>query len=122
MCKCDVVQTLANILNLSIYISTFIAPLQGNYSEALPVQARPKRRGVYKKNWKERSRGSAAENKGRGKTISNRGTHNRESPFLSGGIASTWHHKVSLGCRAERSAIPWGSKFTSIKYYYNNLI
>src|SRR6218665_626548 len=29
---------------LSIYISTYIAPLQGNYSEALPAQARPKRR------------------------------------------------------------------------------
>ena len=28
----------------SIYISTYIAPLQGNYSEALPAQARPKRR------------------------------------------------------------------------------
>ena len=29
---------------LSIYISTYIAPLQGNYSEALPAQARPNRR------------------------------------------------------------------------------
>jgi len=29
---------------LSIYISTYIAPLQGNYSGALPAQARPKRR------------------------------------------------------------------------------
>jgi len=29
---------------LSTYISTFIAPLQGNYSEALLAQARPKRR------------------------------------------------------------------------------
>src|SRR6218665_2235142 len=29
---------------LSIYISIYIAPLQGNYSEALPAQARPKRR------------------------------------------------------------------------------
>src|SRR6218665_1720943 len=29
---------------ISIYISTYIAPLQGNYSEALPAQARPKRR------------------------------------------------------------------------------
>src|SRR6218665_373417 len=29
---------------LSIYISTYIAPLQGNYSVALPAQARPKRR------------------------------------------------------------------------------
>src|SRR6218665_3604122 len=32
------------ILYLSIYIVTYIAPLQGNYSEALPAQARPKRR------------------------------------------------------------------------------
>jgi len=31
-------------LFLSIYISTYIAPLQGNYSQALPAQARPKRR------------------------------------------------------------------------------
>jgi len=31
-------------IHLSIYISTYIAPLQGNYSEALPAQARPKRR------------------------------------------------------------------------------
>jgi len=29
---------------LSIYISIYIAPLQGNYSEALPAQARPNRR------------------------------------------------------------------------------
>src|SRR6218665_1883221 len=29
---------------LSIYIVTNIAPLQGNYSEALPAQARPRRR------------------------------------------------------------------------------
>ena len=28
---------------LSIYISTYIAPLQGNYSEALPAQAWPKK-------------------------------------------------------------------------------
>src|SRR6218665_176496 len=42
---------------LSIYISTYIAPLQGNYSEALPAQARPNRR-VYKKDWK----GHAGEN------------------------------------------------------------
>src|SRR6218665_2439201 len=40
----------------------------------------------------------------RGKIIRNRGTHNRESPFLSGGSASTWHEKVPLGGRAERSA------------------
>ena len=40
----------------------------------------------------------------RGKTIPNRGTHNRESPFLSGGSASTWHQKVPLGGWAERSA------------------
>ena len=36
------IQTL--FIYLSIYISTYIAPLQGNYSEALPAQARPKRR------------------------------------------------------------------------------
>src|SRR6218665_2902712 len=34
------------ILHLSLYISTYIAPLQGNYSKALPAQARPKRRGL----------------------------------------------------------------------------
>src|SRR6218665_1963363 len=39
-----------------------------------------------------------------GKTIPNRGIHNRESPFLSGGSATTRHHKVPLGCREERSA------------------
>ena len=33
---------------LSSYISTYIAPLQGNYSEALPAQARPKRRFVIR--------------------------------------------------------------------------
>jgi len=32
------------ILYLSIYIVTYIVPLQGSYSEALPAQARPKRR------------------------------------------------------------------------------
>src|SRR6218665_926234 len=32
------------IISLSIYTSTYIAPHQGNYSEALPAQARPKRR------------------------------------------------------------------------------
>ena len=31
-------------LSISIYISTYIAPLQGNCSEALPAQARPKRK------------------------------------------------------------------------------
>jgi len=31
-------------LLLSIYLLTYIASLQRNYSEALPVQARPKRR------------------------------------------------------------------------------
>jgi len=40
----------------------------------------------------------------RGETILNRGTHNRESPCLSGGCASKWHHKVTSGGRAERSA------------------
>jgi len=30
----------------SIYLSTYIAPLQGNYSEALPAQARPNRRVI----------------------------------------------------------------------------
>ena len=34
----------APLNNFSIYISTYIAPLQGNYSEALPAQARPNRR------------------------------------------------------------------------------
>jgi len=29
---------------ISIYLSTYIAPLKGNYSEALPAQAGPKRR------------------------------------------------------------------------------
>jgi len=32
------------VVYLSIYISTYIAPLQGNYSEALPAQAQPNRR------------------------------------------------------------------------------
>jgi len=46
----DVVHTLRtfyemiNFLSISIYISTYIAPLQGNYSEALPAQDRPKRK------------------------------------------------------------------------------
>src|SRR6218665_2991203 len=30
-------------LSIYIYILTYIAPLQGNYSEVLPAQARPKR-------------------------------------------------------------------------------
>ena len=34
----------SNIVLLSIYILTYIAPLQGNYSETLPAQAQPKRR------------------------------------------------------------------------------
>src|SRR6218665_1673661 len=46
----------------------------------------------------------------RGKIIPNRGTHNRESPFLSGGSASTWHQKVPLGGRAERSATRAGRR------------
>src|SRR6218665_3620241 len=44
----------------------------------------------------------------RRKTIPNRGTHNRKSPFLSGGSASTWYQKVPLGGRAERSATRTG--------------
>jgi len=35
---------LIGTLLVDIYITTYIAPLQGNYSEALPAQARPKRR------------------------------------------------------------------------------
>ena|SRR6218665_203669 len=31
------------MIYLSIYTSTYIASLQGNYSEALPAQARPKK-------------------------------------------------------------------------------
>jgi|SRR6218665_2508836 len=31
----------------------------------------------------------------RGETMPNRETHNRESPFLSGGSASECHHKLS---------------------------
>src|SRR6218665_3722599 len=31
-------------LSICLYINLYIAPLQGNYSEALPAQARPKRR------------------------------------------------------------------------------
>src|SRR6218665_3043438 len=68
--------------NLSIYISTYIAPLQGNYSEALPGSAKEESLGEFIKRtgkvpWQRM--------KVRGKTIPNRGTHNRESPFLSGG-------------------------------------
>jgi len=33
-----------NNICLSICTSTYSAPLQGNYSESLPAQARPKRR------------------------------------------------------------------------------
>ena len=86
---------------LYLYISTCIAPLQGNYSEALPCPAKEesleefiKRSGMVL--WQR--------TKFRGKTIPNRGTHIRENPFLSGGSASTWHHKVPLGGRTERSA------------------
>jgi len=31
-----------NSIHISIYIATYIAPLRGNYSEALPAHARPK--------------------------------------------------------------------------------
>src|SRR6218665_2623292 len=40
---------------LSIYVSTYIAPLQGNYSEALPAQARPKRKAKRVRNVLRRS-------------------------------------------------------------------
>jgi len=55
-----------SLIYLSIYISTYIAPLQGNYSEALPAQARPKRR-VLRSLWKEleRSRGRKRSSEGR---------------------------------------------------------
>src|SRR6218665_1896759 len=48
------------------YISIYIAPLQGNYSEALPAQARPNRR-VLRSLQKEleRSRGRERSSEGR---------------------------------------------------------
>src|SRR6218665_2333187 len=53
----------------SIYISTYIAPHQGNYSEALPAQARPTRpnRRVLRSLLKEleRSRGRERSSEGR---------------------------------------------------------
>src|SRR6218665_741807 len=81
-----------------IYISTYTAPLQGPPS---PGSAKEESLEEFIKRtgkvlWQK--------TKVRGKTIPNRETHNRESPFLSGGNASTWHHKVPLGGRAERSA------------------
>src|SRR6218665_4091389 len=88
---------------LSIYTSTYIAPVKGNYSEALPAQAWPNRR-VLEEFIKRTGKVTRQRTKFRGKIIPNRGTHNRESPFLSGGSASTWHQKVPLGGRAERSA------------------
>jgi len=35
-------------------------------------------------------------------TVPNRGTHNRESPFLSGDTWSKWHHEVISEGRAEK--------------------
>src|SRR6218665_2216142 len=87
--------------NLSIYISTYIAPLQGNYSEALPGSAKEESLEEFIKRTEKVPR---QRTKFRGKAIPNRGTHNRENPFLSGGSASTWHRKVPLGGRAERLA------------------
>src|SRR6218665_4047140 len=93
--------------NAAIYIYlTYIAPLQGTYSEALPAQARPKRslEEFIKLELDRTGKVPRQRTKFRGKIIPNRGTHNRESPFLSGGSASTWHQKVPLGGRAKRSA------------------
>src|SRR6218665_3174800 len=41
------VQSLCMYACMHTYISIYIAPLQGNYSEALPAQARPNRRHAY---------------------------------------------------------------------------
>src|SRR6218665_2293127 len=98
--KCEISEMLKTYFYLSIYISTYIAPLQGNYSEALPGPAKQESLEEF---IKRTGKVIQKRRKFRGKIIPNRGTHNRESPFLSGGSASTWHQKVPLGGRAERS-------------------
>src|SRR6218665_2009335 len=57
---------------LSIYISTYIAPLQGNYSEALPAQARPKWR-VLRSLYKELERSCGRERSSEGRPFQTEG-------------------------------------------------
>ena len=42
------------------------------------------------------------ERKSEGRQFPNGGTQNRESPYLSGGSASKWYHKVTCGGWVER--------------------
>src|SRR6218665_4173194 len=88
---------------LSIYISTYIAPLQGELLRGAPSPGSAKQESL-EEFIKRTGKVTRQRTKIREKIIPNRGTHNRESPFLSGGSASTWHQKVPLGGRAERSA------------------
>src|SRR6218665_16960 len=74
---------------LSIY-GIYIAPLQGNYSEALPAQARGKMEGLEetikrarKITWKR----AQFERK----AIPDRGTSRREGPILYRGRVRTWY-------------------------------
>src|SRR6218665_779140 len=106
-----------NIKIISIYLSTYIAPFKVKfYSEALPAQARPKRREEsLEKYIKRTGKVTWQRTKVRGKTIPNRGTHNRKSPFLSGDSASTWDHKIPLGGRPERSATRAGRSIINVQ-------
>src|SRR6218665_3900078 len=83
---------------LSIY-GIYIAPLQGNYSEALPAQAENK---SFKELVKRAGQIPWKRADFRWETIPNRGTQNREGPMLFNGCASMRHHKITSGGRAKR--------------------
>jgi len=59
----------------------YIAPLQGNYSEALPTKARPERK-VLISLWKDLDSSCGRERRSDGKQSPNRETQNRERHWL----------------------------------------
>ena len=83
---------------LSIY-GIYIAPLQGNYSKALPGPGENK---SFKQLVKRAGQISWKRADFRWETIPNRGTHNRKGPILFNGCASMRHHKINSGGRAKR--------------------
>src|SRR6218665_1767445 len=85
------------------YISIYIAPLQGNYSEALPAQARPNRR-VLRSLQKELERSRGRERSSEGRSFQTEGPTIEKALFCLWQCEHAWHQKVPLGGRAERSA------------------
>src|SRR6218665_2492632 len=87
---------------LSIY-EIYIAPLQGNYSEALPCCSPGSGENKSFKELVNRA-GQIPWKRAdfRWETTPNRGTHDQKGPILFNGCPSMKHHKITSGGRAKR--------------------